>query len=155
MTESYFKMVPTTCRRAHARGQYYYNGGTNMLRIVLLALVSILMILVLGNVKREYGFVLAFFVAVVLFLTGAKKVLLIGQQLKQWQDLFGIEAGYLNLLLKMLGIAYLTELAVSLCRDAGQGAIAGQVSFLGKLSILIISVPILESIIQLIGGILS
>ena len=70
---------------------------------------------------------------------------------KRFEDAMGLDSEYISILLKMAGIAYLTQFAVSLCRDAGQGAVAGQIGFAGKISMLIVSLPILQALVRTIG----
>ena len=71
--------------------------------------------------------------------------------LRKLEEEIGLQQEYITVLVKMAGIAYLGQFAVSLCRDAGQGAIAGQVGFAAKISMLIISLPILEAVVKTIG----
>ena len=75
--------------------------------------------------------------------------------LKRLEEEIGLQQEYFAVLIKMAGIAYLSQFAVSLCRDAGQGAIAGQISFAAKISMLIISLPVLEAVVKTIGGFFS
>ena len=55
----------------------------------------------------------------------------------------------------MLGIAYLTQFVVSLCRDAGNGAVAGQISIVGKISMMLVSFPVLEALLKTLGDMLK
>ena len=77
------------------------------------------------------------------------------EQVQAFEDAIGLEHEYIAILLKMVGIAYLTQLAVSLCGDAGQGAIASQIGFAGKVSMLIVSLPVISSLVRTIGELLS
>ncbi len=53
-------------------------------------------------------------------------------------------------LLKMLGITYVAEFSASICQDAGYQTIARQIEILGKLTILVMSMPILLALLQTI-----
>ncbi len=57
-------------------------------------------------------------------------------------------------MLKMVGIAYLTQLVVSICRDAGNGAVAAQINMVGKISMLLVSFPVLEALLKTVGEML-
>ena len=65
-----------------------------------------------------------------------------------------INYDFILLLLKITGIAILTEFAVSICKDSGETAIANKVDFGGKVLILSMSVPILTSLVQIVVNIL-
>ena len=60
-----------------------------------------------------------------------------------------------EILLKMLGISYLSEFAASLCRDGGYGSAAGQIELFGRLSILVVSMPVVRALLETMGGLLS
>lgn len=51
-------------------------------------------------------------------------------------------------LLKITGITYIAEFASGLCKDAGYGAIGGQIEIFGKLSILAVSMPIVLALLE-------
>ena len=65
-----------------------------------------------------------------------------------------INYDFILLLLKITGIAILTECAVSICKDSGETAIANKVDFGGKVLIMSMSVPILTSLVQIVVNIL-
>ena len=66
----------------------------------------------------------------------------------------GLNSEYLGILLKITGIAILTEFAVSICNDAGENAIATKVDLGGKIIIISISIPIIVALLELIVKIL-
>ena len=55
---------------------------------------------------------------------------------------------FLGILLKITGIAFLTEFAVSVCKDSGETAIASKVDLGGKVIIIAISIPIISSLLE-------
>ena len=59
------------------------------------------------------------------------------------------EMEYIALLMKMIGVTYISEFASSLCRDAGYSTVAGQIELVGKLSILTIGMPIVFALFEL------
>ena len=62
----------------------------------------------------------------------------------------GLNSEYLGILLKITGIAILTEFAVSICNDAGESAIATKIDLGGKIIIISISIPIIVALLELI-----
>ena len=51
-------------------------------------------------------------------------------------------------LMKMVGITYVAEFTSGICKDAGFGALGGQIEIFVKLSILAISTPILLALLE-------
>jgi stage III sporulation protein AD len=66
----------------------------------------------------------------------------------------GLEAGYFEILIKIVGVSYLCEFTASVCREAGFLAVAGQVELGGKLTMMIMSMPILMAIVETITTVL-
>lgn len=122
-----------------------------MLKVVLIGIVALFLSLVAGSIKKEYGFVIAVCAALLISSYGLNKITIMAEEVRAFENAIGWNNEYMTILLKMVGIAYLTQFAVSLCRDAGQGAIAGQIGFAGKISMLVVSLPVLEALVKTIG----
>ena len=65
-----------------------------------------------------------------------------------------INSQFLSLLIKITGIAFLSEFAVSICRDSGEGAIASKIELGSKIIIISMSIPIISSLLEIILQIL-
>ena len=63
-----------------------------------------------------------------------------------------IESGYLEILIKIIGITYITEFSADLCKDAGYSALASQIAIAGKLSVLGISMPVITALLEMVSG---
>jgi len=61
---------------------------------------------------------------------------------------------FLGLLIKITGIAVLTEFAVSICKDSGETAIASKIDMGGKVVIISMSIPIISGLLETIIKIL-
>ncbi len=68
-------------------------------------------------------------------------------------DDIGLESGYLEILIKIIGISYLCEFTSNICKEAGCQTVAGQVEISGKITMMVISMPVLFSIVDAIVGI--
>ena len=61
---------------------------------------------------------------------------------------------YFPIILKVLGIAYVTEFAVALCNDAGEKSIGNKVELAGKIAIFFAAIPIFVSLLELLNGLI-
>ena len=59
-----------------------------------------------------------------------------------------IKETYLVILLKLIGIAYICEFASGISKDAGYSAVASQIELAGKISMLMISLPVLLQVVE-------
>lgn len=70
--------------------------------------------------------------------------------LKDISSRANINSQFLGIILKITGIAILTEFAVSICQDSGENAIANKIDIGGKAIIITISIPIISSLLETI-----
>jgi stage III sporulation protein AD len=61
---------------------------------------------------------------------------------------------YFPIILKSLGIAYITEFTSAICKDAGEKSIAGKVELAGKIAIFFVALPVFTSLLDLLNGLL-
>ena len=61
-----------------------------------------------------------------------------------------ITKAYFKIVIKVIGIAYITQFSVELARDAGEGAIAKKLEFAGKVSVLCIIMPTVIDLLEVI-----
>lgn len=67
----------------------------------------------------------------------------------------GIDIKYFETVIKVIGIAYITQFAAEICRDSGQGSIALKTEMAGKISVLVLTMPIIKGFLELVINILS
>ncbi len=66
----------------------------------------------------------------------------------------GLPKGYLKILWKALGICYVTTIAGDLCQDCGETALARVAELWGRISLLLLSLPLLETLLQTVTEVL-
>ena len=67
----------------------------------------------------------------------------------------GIDGNYFKIALKACVIAYVTQFAAELCRDAGENAVATKVELCGKVSVVVLCVPVISGFLDAMGGLLD
>ncbi|MBO5139729.1 MAG: stage III sporulation protein AD [Peptococcaceae bacterium] len=66
----------------------------------------------------------------------------------------GVHTAYVTVILKMIGIAWLSEFLCQTCRDAGSNALALKLEFAAKIAILIVFFPVFKELLEVILSIL-
>ncbi len=119
-----------------------------IIKIGLLGVAGAMLALQFRSNRPEYGLYLGAAICLIIFtfsINGLKMLL------ERMEGLFSYLNGsneYLGLLLKAVGITYVCEFCASICRDAGYGAVAGQIEIFGKLSVLLMGLPVLAAVIE-------
>ena len=62
--------------------------------------------------------------------------------------------GWTDILLKSLGICLVCEFASDVCKDMGQQGLSGAIELFGRVTVIILSLPIFESIISAVFGLI-
>lgn len=124
-------------------------------KIVGVALVAVAASLVLRAYRPELGLQIAVAAGVLILVLTLDELAAMSGFLGEVLGRFQIDTGYLKVMLKVIGIAYLAQFAADLCRDAGEGAVAGKVELAGRVLVLALCLPALAAILELVSSILS
>lgn len=66
----------------------------------------------------------------------------------------GSEEEYLTILFKALGICYITQFACDICKDSGENALATQTELAGKVSLIILALPLFEALVGIVENLI-
>lgn len=126
----------------------------DIIKIIGIAFVSVIIIVILKQYRPEFA-IYASILAGVLILTLASNTLSgIIDMIKSISNKTNINSQFLMILIKITGIAILTEFAVSVCKDSGESAIASKVDIGGKIIIISMSIPIINALIETVVKVL-
>lgn len=109
-------------------------------------IAAVLLAVQLKSLKGEYAVYIVMAAGFFIFFYGAGQLEAILGTLKRIEGYIKINPVYMATLLKMIGITYVAEFAAGICKDAGYGSLGSQIEIFGKLSILGISMPILQAL---------
>ncbi|MBR5800669.1 MAG: stage III sporulation protein AD [Lachnospiraceae bacterium] len=124
-----------------------------VLKIGILGLVGVMLALQFKSTRPEIGIYIGFAVCIVLFSLSLDGLCQIMKQIEVLQQYMQVSGPYFKLLFKAVGITYICEFCAAVCKDAGHGAIAGQIEVFGKVSVLFLGLPILTAIVETISNI--
>ena len=125
-----------------------------MLKIIGIAFVGVVLYQILRNTKSDFAIFVSISVGVVILVLLSDKI---SQVVNVFNDLSvkaGLSSEIFSSVIKIIGIGYLTEYSVNLCDDAGCSSIGKKIELCGKITILIMALPIINGIITIIGELL-
>lgn len=125
-----------------------------IIKIAGIALVSLFIILILKQYKPEFVVHVSIIAGILIFSMVVPKLSAIIELLNGLASKLGENSQFFSILLKITGIAYISEFATNLCKDSGETAIASKVELGAKIIIIAMSVPILGAVIELLIDIL-
>lgn len=119
-----------------------------MIKIAVIGITAAVLAAWVKTVKSEYALWIVLATGVFLTLTVLMKLETIVDELRFLQGYFVEYSSYIKLLVKIIGITYLSEFSSDLCKDAGANTLGTQVELFGKLSILVLCMPIMTSLLE-------
>jgi len=127
---------------------------TDVIKIIGIGLLALIIIVILKQYKPEFAIYVSMIAGVLILVLSIQKLTGIINLLQSLANKTYINKSFLSILLKITGIAFITEFAVSICSDAGEKAIASKIEIGSKVIIIAMSLPIITSLLELVIEIL-
>ena len=122
----------------------------DIIKISLLGVCGVMLGFFLKGTKREYAVFVTVGIGIMILGLAAGKIEYIFSAVDRLKDSLPLDEGYLATLIKMIGITYIGQFSAGICRDAGHQATAGQIELFCKLSIMVLSIPVLMALLDTI-----
>ena len=129
-------------------------NNMDVIKIIGVGLIALIIIIIIKQYRPEFTIYVSIAAGVIILLLIADKLTAIINLLTSLANRTSINNEFLTLLIKITGIAILTEFASSICKDSGETAIASKVDIGGKVIIIALSIPIISSLLETILKIL-
>lgn len=126
----------------------------DIIKIIGIGLISLIIIIIVKQYRPEFVVYVSIIAGAIILMLIMDKVSSIINLLTALSNKTVVNNEFLTLLIKITGIAFLTEFSVSLCKDSGETAIANKIDIGGKVIIISMSIPIIASLLETIIKIL-
>ena len=125
-----------------------------IIKIIGIALIALIIIIMLKQYRPEYAVFISILTGVLILFLVMDRLTGIINLIESIQSKFSINTQFIAVLIKITGIAFLSEFAVSICKDSGEVAIASKIELGSKIIIISMSIPIISSLLEIILKIL-
>lgn len=116
--------------------------------VMAFIIISVILSLSLKSRNPEISTLISVAVCLVIISLCVLRIGTIIDTLKDLAAYIKIEYTYIAVLLKLIGIAYICEFASGISKDAGYSAVSSQIEMLGKLTMLMVALPVLMQVIE-------
>ena len=120
-----------------------------------IAILSAILAVVVKQYKPEYAMVVSLAATAIILLSVVSVIIPIVSELRNMMDDVAIDYKYITVLIKAVGICYITQFASDTCRDAGQIAISNKIELAGKIAICLSAIPLYKDLISLMQAIIG
>ena len=114
-----------------------------------IAIVAVAACVLLQKTNPEFSMAVALITGILIFLFVLSSFTPILKTLEYWMNEFHLNNVYFMTVIKTLVVCYLTQLASDTCKDAGYVSVASKVELAGKVTILLLALPLFENLLSL------
>lgn len=118
--------------------------------VIGIGLVGMVFSVLLRQYKPEYAVFVSLAVGILIIWRLCEQLFPIFRQMQEMMSGANLSVEYIGILIKSLGICYLTQLASDACRDAGETAISSKVELTGKIAVLSLGMPLFGKLLEII-----
>jgi len=130
-------------------------AAMDIITIVGVGIIGAALAVLFKQYKPEYSLAVSLIVGVIIFAVVADSLTPVLDQLNLLLDNTQMPREYIEILIKSLGICFITQIACDTCKDVGQGAISSKLEIAGKLAILLISLPLFQALLSIVTTLLT
>lgn len=114
--------------------------------LVLVAVVAAFLAVVLRRHVPEQALAVGLIAGFLILTAAITAALPVLREIEDLLSASGMSGEYITVLFKALGVCMLTQLASDACRDAGEQGLASKAEFAGKLSMLVLALPLFRKL---------
>ena len=123
-----------------------------VIKIVGVSIFAVIMIIILKNYRPEMALVLSIITGMGIMLYAISKMSSVINVLNDLVSKSGVNTDFLLIIIKVIGIAYIVEFGKNVCIDAGQSSIATKLEMAGKVVIVVLTIPLISSLVNVLVG---
>lgn len=120
----------------------------HILQLVGLGLTATVLVTVLRPHQPQFAMMVGLVAGIVLLVSIVSSMETVVHTLSELATAAKVNRGFLDTVLRIIGIAYIVEFAAQVARDAEEGALAGKIELAGKVGIVILALPIITGVID-------
>lgn len=126
-----------------------------LVRILGVGLVTAVAAILLRGTKPELAFAVTIAGGVIILVFSVDLLSQTMDIFRQIGEQTGIDGALIKLIVKIIAIGYLVEFAAGVVEDFGSKSVADKLVFAGKVIIFSVSLPVLQTLISLVGSFLD
>ena len=125
-----------------------------LLKILAIALVTVFAHMLVKQTKPEIAILISIVGSIVIIIMAVN---ILNSVITSFYNIFvatGVDSSLITPLIKIVAIGYIAEFGANICADAGASSVADKILFAAKLIILVISMPIVTTVIDMVVALL-
>lgn len=126
----------------------------DIFKIGIIGITAVILAITIKNQSPQIALLISLITGVIIFILILPALEEVITSIFNIVRRLDISIGYIGIILKIIGISYISEFCSQICQDAGETAIASKIELGGKVLIMLISVPVITELLDLINRII-
>ena len=126
-----------------------------IVRIVLIGIVAGVLVVTIKQKQPEIALQVSIIAGLIIFIYVLDYIVIAINYMKDLVNKYNIPYESITVVLKIIGIAYICEFAVQILKDTGENSLANKVEIAGRVFIVVLSLPVLSSFMNMVLGMLE
>ena len=122
-----------------------------MLPVVAFGMIAAIICVMLRQYKPEFAIFVSLAAGAVMILMLLPDMLYVIHEIERIVSGSLIEAQYMQILIRALGICFITQIACDACKDAGESAMSSKIEMAGKIAVLATSLPLFRQVLTFVN----
>ena len=127
----------------------------DIIRVSMLGMCGVIMGFFLKGTRAEYTAFITMGIGIMILGLAVGKLEYLFQSVSQLKDMLPVSQEYFATLIKMIGVTYIGQFSAGICKDAGHQSTAAQIELFCKLSVMVLSMPVLMALLNMIQEFLT
>ncbi len=126
--------------------------NVKIVSIAGLCIVAAILCKLFSSEGKEYALYIKIAAAALIMSSVIIYISPIADTIRHIYEKAGADKEYLTILFKALGICYITQFACDMCKDSGENALASHAELAGKISLMLIALPLIDTLADMVDG---
>ncbi len=122
----------------------------SLISICMISIIIVLMAVKLKKINGEYSTLLSIAMCILIVAFIISRLSQVISYIDKITGYIDVNMEYISLILKMLVISYICEFSSNICRDAGFNAISTHIELAGRITMMVMSLPILFNVLDMV-----
>lgn len=126
-----------------------------MIKIIITAIIALVLLVLIKDINRQFAVFITISVSILLISASYGNLKNILDEVNRLSEYVNGLNSYIRIMIKLFGISIIAQIVSSLCYDCGESSLAYQTQLYIKAAMLVIALPVFESVINIIVGLIK
>ncbi|MFA7636448.1 MAG: SpoIIIAC/SpoIIIAD family protein [Monoglobales bacterium] len=123
--------------------------------VCLIAIIAAILSMMLKKDRPEFSSLISIMAGVIILFLVLPAARSAAEMIMTISEIAGINTDYIEVIIKSCVIAMITSVSASTCRDSGNSSLAMKLEIAGRVAIIILAVPVINTLFNVILSVIK